>query len=94
MFDGALLSIGASLDTLSLFAQTVAFQNSPSGFVGLISFVNILYALMADIFIFDEEIDLKEMLAATVILLVTVCVTIYKLSRNKLDNTTSVITTK
>jgi len=71
-----MLTIGSSVDALSILSKTVAFQSSPSGFVSLISFVNILYALMVDTLIFEEKIDLKEVLAAGVIFLVTVILAI------------------
>lgn len=80
-FDLLMLTAGASIDALSVFGQTVAFQSSPGGFVSLISFVSILYALAVDTFLFDEQIQTVEIGAAFVILSVTVCVAIYKLKQ-------------
>ena len=102
-----LLMLAAALfDSLTVNAVTIAFQSDSSGFVSLISYVNILYAFAADLLIFnesfsimrilsedyfligaflviihydDESFSVLELVAAVVILVVTVCVSIYKI---------------
>ena len=56
LYDSSLLSLGATIDALSVFMQTIAFQKSASGFVGLMSFINIVYAMLTDYFVFDESL--------------------------------------
>ena len=71
--------IGALFDTMAIYSTTVAFQSDSSGFVALISYLTIVYSFLADRFIFDEEFAPLEMVAAIFILLVTICIMIYKL---------------
>ena len=85
--DCVILAFGVFVDAGSVFGQTVAFQKSPSGFVSLISFINVVYALLVDAFIFEERISDLEIMAALVIFLVTVIVTVDKIRReNALKN--------
>ena len=56
LYDSSLLSLGATIDALSVFMQTIAFQKSASGFVGLMSFINIVYAMLTDFFVFNESL--------------------------------------
>ena len=75
-----LLMLAAALfDSLTVNAVTIAFQSDSSGFVSLISYVNILYAFAADLLIFNESFSVLELVAAVIILVVTVCVSIYKI---------------
>ena len=75
-----LLMIGATVfDSIAVNAVTIAFQSDSSGFVALISYVNILYAFVADVVIFKESFGWVELLAACVILVVTVGTSIYKI---------------
>ena len=76
-----MLAFGVFVDAASVFGQTVAFQRSPSGFVSLISFINVVYALLVDAFIFEESISELEIAAASVIFFVTVIVTVDKIKR-------------
>ena len=47
----------------------------------MISFINVVYALLVDAFIFKESINEFEIFAASVIFLVTIIVTIDKIRR-------------
>ena len=77
--DALMLTFGAIIDSIAVFGQTVAFQRSASGFVSLISFVNVVYALLTDYFIFYERIELKEIFAAGIICSVTIIVAVMKI---------------
>ena len=77
--DALMLTFGAIIDSVAVFGQTVAFQKSASGFVSLISFVNVVYALITDYYIFYEKIDLTEIFAAGVICSVTIIVAVMKI---------------
>ena len=81
--DCLMIAFGATVDAASVFGQTVAFQSSPAGFVSLISFVNVVYALLADSFIFEEKISVVEIGAASVICLITIVVAAYKMYIDK-----------
>ena len=54
-----------------------------SGFVSLITYMNIVYAYICDIAIFDEELNSIELTATIVILLVAVGIATYKLLQKK-----------
>lgn len=79
-----LLMLGATLfDSLAVNALTIAFQADSAGFVALISYVNILYAFVADRVIFNETFSWVELVAALVILAVTVGTSIYKIRESR-----------
>lgn len=50
-----LMLIATLFDTLAVTATTIAFQADSSGFVALISYVNIIYGFLADRIIFKED---------------------------------------
>lgn len=77
------MAFSVTIDALSVFGQTLAFQRSASGFVSLISFINVVYAMAADYFIFEESLSSKEIIAASVILFVTIVVAIKKIAGEK-----------
>mmetsp|Transcript_2371 Transcript_2371/g.3266 ORF Transcript_2371/g.3266 Transcript_2371/m.3266 type:complete len:262 (+) Transcript_2371:399-1184(+) len=66
-------------DTLAVNSMTIAFQSDSSGFVSLISYVNVIYAFLADCLIFQESFTWVELVAASLILLVTVFTSMVKL---------------
>lgn len=79
-----LFMVGASLfDTMAVNSVVIAFQSDSSGFVSLISYINIIYAFAADLIIFNESFSTIELVAALVILVVTVSTSIYKISEAK-----------
>ena len=39
-------------DSLAMFSETIAFQNDSGGFVGLLSYISIVYAYFFDQFLF------------------------------------------
>ena len=77
-FDIGLLAIATLVDSVAIFGKTVAFQSSASGFVSLLSFINIVYALTADVFLFQEKLDSKEVVAASIIFAVTIIIAVIK----------------
>lgn len=78
------LIFGAAIaDTLGVYSMTIAFQSDTSGFVSLISYINVIYAFLADYFIFKENFAWVELLAAVVILVVTVLTSIVKMRESK-----------
>ena len=81
-FDVFMLVICAFMDAASVFGQTVAFQKSPSGFVSLISFINVVYALIADYYIFEEKVNQSEIIAASTIFCTTLVVAVFKIMRD------------
>ena len=82
--DVYLLMLGATLfDSLTVNSVTIAYQSDSSGFVALISYVGILYAFASDQIIFHESFTILELLAAIVILVVTVCMSVYKIREGK-----------
>lgn len=56
-FDNLILFGATALDAISVMSQTIAFQKGNASFISLISFVNIIYAMLADTFIFGENVN-------------------------------------
>lgn len=73
------LFAAVGFDLLYCFANLVAFQSGSSGFVGLISYLTIIYSFICDSLIFKKTFSVKELSSIIVILLVTVVVSVYKL---------------
>ena len=75
-----MLMLAATLfDSIAVNAVTIAFQSDSSGFVALIGYMNILYAFLADSLILHEDFAWIEIVAALVILAVTVGTSIVKI---------------
>lgn len=66
-------------DSLAVNSMTIAFQSDSSGFVALISYITIIYAFVSDCTIFKESFSWIELVAALVILVVTVATSVYKI---------------
>ena len=47
--------LGGCTDTLACITNVVAFQNDSSSFIGLMTFTGVVYAFLADVFIFDSS---------------------------------------
>ena len=73
------MSLSCLCDLIGMYSSFVATQFGTLGFIGLISYSTIVYAFLTDIFIFKEHLDIVEILAASVILLTTIGVSIYKI---------------
>ena len=67
------------VDAIAIVAGLKAAQASNLGFVGLISYTQIIFAFILDIFFFHEKLEVSDMLAVGVILLTTISVSVYKL---------------
>ena len=59
--------------------MTMAYQSDSSGFVSLVSYMNIFYAYVCDQVFFDNKLNVVELLAALTILIVALGVAFYKL---------------
>jgi len=62
-----------------LFLNAIASQNERSGFVTLIQYVGIVYGFLGDVFIFNQQFGLLEILAAVLILAVNIVVIVSRL---------------
>jgi len=81
------LMLAATLfDTLGVNAVTIAFQSDSSGFVSLISYINVIYAFLADCLIFNESFGWVELLAASIVLIITVVTSVVKLRESQKAN--------
>lgn len=76
--DGGFLGLGLLMDVAGLFCLTIAYQRSEAGFLSLFGFVRIVYALLVDVFIFEESIGFVAIAGSGVICLVTIVVAIDK----------------
>ena len=59
--------------------MTLAYQSDSSGFVSLISYMNIFYAYICDQAFFNNKLNVVELLAALTIMIVALGVAFYKL---------------
>lgn len=57
---------------------TIAYQRDKSGFVALLSFLNIVWGYLADVLIFDESLNAIEFIAAIGILIFALGTAFYK----------------
>ena len=67
------------MDVACISTSLIASQNGSQSFVGLNLYMMIVYGFLTDIFIFDESIQVSEILAAGAILGTTLTVSIYKI---------------
>ena len=51
-FENGLLLIASVMSALAVMCQTIAYQSSNSSFVALCSFLNLVYAMCADVLVF------------------------------------------
>ena len=86
-FDNAILFSATALDAFSVTSLTIAYQSGNASFVSLISFVNIIYAMLSDIFIFGEPVSLIQILAAGAILCICVFIGYSKVQVHKVKDT-------
>ena len=52
-------TISAALDNLCLYLFVIAFTADTSGFISILSYMRIVFAYAADIFIFDQELKVS-----------------------------------
>ena len=78
-----LMAISTILNTVGVTSMTIAFQSDSSGFVSLISYVNIFYSFIFDRIVFKEKFHWVDLVAAVVILTVTVSTSVYKLRQKR-----------
>ena len=83
-FDNLILFSATALDAISVMSQTIAFQSGNASFVSLISFVNIIYAMLSDIFIFGENVKLAQIISAIGILIVCIAIGLEKIRLSKI----------
>ena len=68
-------------DFVLLNSQNIAFQSDSSGFIAVLGYVVIFYGFLADKFIFNTPVTPFDLVGASVIFIVTIIVTIKKLSQ-------------
>ena len=83
-YDFMLLVGAAFLDAIGVLAQTVAFQSGNGSFVSLISFVNIIYAMLSDIFIFKQKVSATQITCASAILAICIGIGFEKIRLNNI----------
>ena len=67
------------LDAVAIYSNLVAYQLDNSGFMGLLSYLTVLYAFASDFLLFGEKMYATELIAACMILAVTIGVSIYNM---------------
>ena len=66
-------------DSVAIYCGLVAASSGTLGFIGLIGYTQIVYAFITDLCLFDESLQLFQMLAASVILFTTIIISVYKI---------------
>jgi len=66
-----------------VFSFTLAYQLDSSGFISLIGYMRIIYAYIVDLVFFHAVITPISSVAASVILIVAVSLSVYKLCQEK-----------
>ena len=79
----ALIASGLLFGTLAVVSETVAFLSASAGFVSLLSYIKLIYAFLADCLSFDENFGWVELVAASIVLIVTVFTSIVKLRESQ-----------
>ena len=69
----------AVLNIATLLFKIVAYQNERSGVITLLAFVGIVYAFLGDIFIFNEEFTILQLLGILVILVFNIALVCSKI---------------
>ena len=77
-----MLLVAATLCTcLAANFLTIAYQSGRSGFIGMLSYIVLVYSFLSDQFIFHEKLHVICLIAALVILLTNVVVTVLKMRK-------------
>ena len=63
--------------------MTIAMQNERSGFITLVGYINLVYGFLGDVFIFEEQLRLIELLGIVIVLLMNIAVIYRKISAEK-----------
>ena len=87
------IAVGASaFDTGALLSVTAGYQCDSSGFVSMLSYLNIVYAFICDQVVWKEKFNAIELLCTLVILVTALGVAIYKYrqqqDQQKIDEST------
>ena len=78
-----LIALSCAFDVVSLYSLFVAAQAGSQSFIGLILYTSIVYAFLFDLFLFHEQLSIREMGLASVILITTLGVSLYKIRKEK-----------
>ena len=78
-----LVALSCIFDTICLYTLFIAAQSGSQSFIGLIMYTSIVYAFLFDIFYFHEQLSIREMGLASVILITTLGVSLYKIRSEK-----------
>ena len=74
-----ILTAAALTDTVCVNSMTIAYQSDSSGFVSLLGYTIVFYGFLADIVVFNEDIQGLELAGALLVLAATVVVAVIKL---------------
>ena len=72
------MCIGGLCDFTGMTLHTVAFQNDKSSFVSIFTFTAVFYSFLADLFLFNFDFRVVQILCGLVILGTTIFVGVYK----------------
>lgn len=71
--------VATIIDSIGVFSFTLAYQLDSSGFISLIGYMRIIYAYLVDVLYFHTSVQMVSIVAAVVILVVAITVSILKM---------------
>ena len=74
-------AVGSVFDSGAMLCSTLAYQSDSSGFVALISYMNIVYSFICDQVLFHTKVTALEIVGALVIMFVALGVAFYKIRK-------------
>lgn len=75
--------ISTAVDAIAMSSSTIAFQSDSSGFIGLLLYTSVVYAYILDLIVFKQSLNVIELVATIVILVVAVIVGYLKVQDKK-----------
>ena len=70
----------------ALYFAIVAFQNEKSGFISLLAYIGLVYAILLDIFFFHESFDALLLVGIIIVFVVNMTLIITKLNAPAVDD--------
>ena len=68
----------AAFDSGALLSVTFAFQSATVTFVSMLSYLNVVYAFITDLVVWQEKFSVLELFCTLIILVTAVSVAVYK----------------
>jgi len=91
-YQNSLMFLATGLGALAIAFNTIAFQTGTSSFVAMFSYMNVCYALLVDLILFQESVNMTEMICCGVIVGICFLVGIEKIRVEKIQQNLTRVT--